>query len=321
VPSWTDVNWLAEAHAWIHTRLGDVDERVTGDIEQPHVRLWSTVLRVPSTAGVQWFKANAPPLAYEAGVVELLARLRPDLVPGLVATDRERGWMLMADGGERLREIVERERDLDRWLDVLPQYAALQLATAGHGDALVALGTPDRRLAVLPSQYAALVEEVEGLSADQRARLRAHDVSGMCERLRAVGIPETIQHDDLHDGQVFVRDGHYLFFDWADACVSHPFSTMAVTLEGVLSWGLDDVEGSLDVTPFRDAYLQSFASYAGREALEEGHAIALRLGWISRALSVDLFARWLPTGERAEWDDRIRERLRMFAGGSPSATT
>lgn len=319
MPAWTDADWLAEAEAWIGERLRDVDERVDGAIEQPHVRLWSTALRVPTTMGVLWFKANAPPLAYEAGVVELLARVRPDLVPELVASDRERGWMLMADGGARLRETVECERDLGRWLDVLPRYAELQLATAEHGDELVALGTPDRRLAVLPSHYERLVAELAGLSADERARLQVHDVGGMCERLGAIGVPETIQHDDLHDGQVFHRDGQYLFFDWGDSCVSHPFFSMAVTLEGVLSWGLDDVEGSLDVTPFRDAYLRPFAEYASRDELVTALGSAMRLGWLSRALTNDLLARSLAPDQRPEWDERIRVRLRMLLGESPAA--
>ena len=66
-----------------------------------------------------------------------------------------------------------------------------------------------------------------------------------CERARArFGIPETIQHDDLHDGQIFVRDDRYLLLDWGDACVSHPFFTLAVTLDGVIAWGVDDVEAS-----------------------------------------------------------------------------
>ena len=74
-----------------------------------------------TTGGDVWFKANIPLLAYEAAVVDLLAARRPDCVPELLATDLDRGWMLMADGGERLREIVERERDLGRWLEVLPR--------------------------------------------------------------------------------------------------------------------------------------------------------------------------------------------------------
>ena len=112
----------------------------------------------------------------------------------------------------------------------------------------------------------------------------------MCRQLSTVAIPETVQHDDLHDGQVFVRDGRYLFFDWGDSCVSHPFFSMSVTLEGGLAWGLDDIEGSVDITPFRDAYLRPFASFAGREELEAAHTTALRLGWVCRALNVSHWA-------------------------------
>src|SRR2546429_9994472 len=95
----------------------------------------------------------SPVLAHEAGVVETISGRRADLVPELLATDRDNGWMLMADGGERLRELVEREGRLDRWLDVLPLYAELQLDLAADADRLLALGTPARRLAVLPGQF------------------------------------------------------------------------------------------------------------------------------------------------------------------------
>ena len=132
-----------------------------------------------------------------------------------------------------------------------------------------------------------------------------------------MGIPETIQRDDLHDAQVFVRDGRYLFFDWGDSCVSHPFFSMAVTLEGQLAWGLDDVEGSVDVTPFRDAYLRPFASYAAQHELEDAHAAALRLGWICRALNVHRFGISFGPGSREEWLERVRLRLRMTLAQTP----
>jgi hypothetical protein len=319
VPVWTDPQWLAEAHRWIRERLEALDIGPTGDIEQPHVRPWSTVMRVPTSGGDLWFKANVPALAYEAGVVGVLARTRPDLVPELAAVDLERGWMLMGDGGERLRELVDRERDLGRWLDVLPLYGELQLGTASRTDELVALGAPDRRLAVLQGQYEQLIEDVEDLSAGERDRLRARvpEVAEMCRQLSTVAIPETVQHDDLHDAQVFVRGGRYLFFDWGDSCVSHPFFSMSVTLEGQLAWGLDDVEGSVDVAPFRDAYLRPFASFAGREELEAAHATALRLGWVCRALNVRRFAVALGPPHREEWAERVRLRLQMFLGSCP----
>jgi hypothetical protein len=290
---------------------------VNGPIEQPHVRWWSTVLRVPTSAGVLWFKANHPISAYEAAVVEILADVRPDLVPELVAVDVERGWMLMADGGARLREIHERERNLDRWFDVLPRYGELQIAASGRAADLVAGGAPDRRLAKLAGDYEELVAGLDDSTAGESTRLGrlVPDVHAMCRALGALGIPETIQHDDLHDGQVFVRDGTYLFFDWGDACVAHPFFSMSVTLEGVLAWGLDDVDGSVDITPFRDAYLRPFERYAPRPELEEAHATALRLGWICRALNVWASAEALEGRDREEWLERVHVRLGMFLRG------
>ncbi|MGH3005459.1 MAG: phosphotransferase [Gaiellaceae bacterium] len=315
---WTDELWLGAAHEWIHRRVEELDATVTGPIEQPHVRPWATVMRVPTGAGPVWFKANAPVLAHEAAVVSVLAGTRPDCVPELLAVDLERGWMLMGDGGVRLREIVERERSLRRWLELLPRYAQLQIDLAGHAGELVALGTPDRRLAVLASQYEQLLDHgVEGLPERDLRRLRGltAQVGEMCDQLAGFGLPETIQHDDLHDGQVFVRDGRYLFFDWGDACVSHAFFSMAVTLEGVLAWGLDDVEGSEEIEPYRDAYLEPFERYATRDELKAAHSLALRLGWICRALNVHRFASALEPPFREEHLEGVAVRLRLFADG------
>jgi len=317
VDAWTDARWLAGVKDWLAQQLEELGLRPTGPVEQPHVRPWATVLQIPTTAGDVWFKANFPLLAYEAAVVSLLAARRPDFVPGLLATEVERGWMLMADGGERLREVVERERDLGRWLDVLPRYGRLQIDIAEDRDRLLDLGLPDRRLETLAGQYEDLIGRVGTLTDDESRRLRAlvPTIAELCERLASTGVPETIQHDDLHDGQVFVREGRYLFFDWGDACVSHPFFSMSVTLEGQLAWGLDDVEGSEDTAPYRDAYLEPFRGFAAWSELQGGHEIALRLGWICRALNWHRFASGLPTPYREEHLQGVGLRLRMLLAG------
>lgn len=292
---WTDPTWLAQAHEWIRAHVEPV-----GPIEQPHVRPWSTILRVPTAGGNVWFKANLPVHACEAAVVGTLARLRPDRVPELLAVDLERGWLLMGDAGVRLRELVEEERSLDRWLDVLPAYAELQLDAAANADELIALGVPDRRLAVLPEQAAQLLDDV------------GH-VGEMCDELASYRIPETIQHDDFHDAQVFLRDGRYRFFDWGDACVSHPFFSLSVTLEGVIGWGLDDVAGSVDLAPFRDAYLDAFRDHGSTDELQSALSVALRLGWLCRALNVHRFALAYDSPTREEHLQGVDLRLRLFA--------
>ena len=36
------------------------------------------------------------------------------------------------------------------------------------------------------------------------------EFAAKCDRLASFGIPETLQHDDFHDGNIFIRDGRYL---------------------------------------------------------------------------------------------------------------
>jgi hypothetical protein len=303
---WHDRDFVRAAHAWIDAQLGSLGVARTGPVEQPHVVLWSTVMRAPTERGDVWFKANAEPFRHEAALESLLAEARPDLVLAPLAMDRATGWMLLPDAGRRLREVVVDERSLGRWLAVLPRYADLQIAVASRVDEVLELGVPDRRLASLPAAYDALVAQVD---VEPRFAAAGPQVRSLCERLAAVGVPETVQHDDLHDGQVFVRDGVEVVMDWGDACVSHPFLTLSVTLEGVIAWGLDDEEDSEDLQPYRDAYLAPFAAAYGLDPARLVAAVpdALRLGWAARAVN----------GHVAGDDDSTRTRLRMFLDGRP----
>ena len=302
IGTWDDPAWRADVCAWL-------EEHAPGAVlavQQPHVRAWSTALRVDTTGGTVWFKANGPSQAQEGPITAVLAGLRPDLLPELLAVDHDRCWMLTRDAGERLRELVQRERSLDRWLDALPLYAELQLAAAAHADELVAAGAPDRRLAALPDQFAALMRELDRPRGDVLAA-RVRELAG---ELAAFGIAETIQHDDLHDAQIFVRDGRWLFSDWGDAVVSHPFFSMSIALEGVIAWGVDDVDGSVDVAPFAAAYLEPFGP-GGERALE----LALRLGWVCRSVGVWEQAAFFPPEEREEHLAGLDARLELIQRG------
>ena len=296
MPPWTDPEWLAEAEAWIRANAPGAVQA----IEQPHVRPWSTALRVETSDGVVWFKANGPSQVQEAPVTDLLAGIRPDLLPELLAWDGGAGWMLVRDAGERLRELVARERSLGRWLDALPRYAELQLAVAPAADELVERGAPDRRLAVLPAQF----EQLLGAVGDHRRGRLGPLVRELADELAAAGIAETIQHDDLHDAQVFFRDGRPRFTDWGDAVVAHPFLSMSIALEGVIAWGVDDVEGSEDVGPYAAAYLEPFGP-----GLERALAVALRLGWACRFVGVWEQAQLLEPEDRAVHLDGLEARL------------
>ena len=312
---WTDPEWLAEATAWIRAHA-----EVTGEIEQPHVRPWSTVMRVPTARGVLWFKACIPVLAHEPALLEALAARRPDAVPELVAVDKPRGWMLQRHAGTRLRELVQGEALVKVWRDLLPLHAELQIDVAADCEALLAAGAPDRRLALLPTQYEGLVADgaVAAALSDAEARTAQELVSRiaeLCGELAGLGIPETIQHDDLHDGNVFVRDGRYLFFDWGDACVSHPFFTLVVTL-GSVRYALGLPERAPELDRLRDAYLEPWGRFAPLAELRQAFPGAYRLGMIGLALKWSLLAPNLPAPFDEEYADAALERLRIFLAAS-----
>jgi Phosphotransferase enzyme family len=220
----------------------------------------STVLRVPTADGDLFFKAVAPIHQFEAALTARLAELQPGRVTEVVDIDPERGWFLMRDAGTRLRELLETKAGLHHWERVLPEYARLQLEVAPHAGEFLALGTPDERLAVLPELFRALLAtRPQGLTEDELRQ--AHDAAPrfeeMCLELAEDGLAETIQHDDLHDGQVFVRDGRYLVFDWGDSCVSHPLLSLTVLLRPN-AWRLGLEPGGPELRRLRDAYLEPF---------------------------------------------------------------
>ena len=299
--AWEDPDWLAGAVAWADARLHELGRERTGDVEQPHIRSWSTVLRLPTAAGPVWFKANSPALRHEVVVVERVSARVPERVPALLASDARRGWMLMTDAGERLREVVVSERSLVRWHDVLSGAADLHRALEPDVDDLLAAGVPDHRLAGLADCYAELVDRID---VEPRFRVAVSRVRDLVDELASYGVTETLQHDDLHDGQVFVKDGRNLVMDWGDAVVSHPFFTLSVTLEGGVAWGLDDVEGSEDIEPYVETYLARYAP--DRPELREAVPAALRLGWVCRALNQP----------EVSGEEHTRTRLRMFLDGT-----
>jgi phosphotransferase family enzyme len=305
---WTDAAWLADATSWIRERV-----TVTGELDQFHVRWWSTVLRVPTADGDLYFKAVGPGFGFEPALTARLADVYPDRLPELIDIDLDRGWMLMRDAGVRLRELVHSAADLDHWERALPRYAELQIAATPLAEELLELGVPDERLATLPRRFRELVaNRPPGLTAAESERLEqaVPEVEALCRELGGYGISETIQHDDLHDGQVFVLDGRYVYFDWGDACLSHPFHTLTVTLRAAAA-RLDLEPGGGELQRLRDAYLEPFGD---RHEVAE---LAYRTGTIARALAWQRFT--TTAGRHADPEDASAPAygLKLFLENGP----
>jgi hypothetical protein len=297
VAVWSTAEWRASAVAWIDRRLAAAGIVRTGEVDQSRVRPWSTVLRVPTSAGTVWFKAAGAATAFEAGVVPLLARVVPDAVLAPTGTEPARGLLLFPDGGQTLGERAQGAELVDGLVAALAQYGRLQRAVAPHVGELLALGVPDMRPAVMPQRFAEALRVVgevgkragrrEAAVLLERVAPLAAIVEDWCERLAASPLPPSLDHNDLHPRNILGTGGADVrFYDWGDAVVAHPFAAMLVPLGFVqrrLGADLDDPR----FVRARDAYLGVYADLAPREELADTLALACRVAKIARVLTWD----------------------------------
>jgi hypothetical protein len=318
---WTQPEWFAQASAWIHLQLEQQGIQAHGSIEQPHARPWSTVLRVPTSVGDLYFKATAPMLAHEPALTEALSRWRPDCMLQLLAIDRDRGWMLMRDGGVTLRSQIQSVADIRRWHDILPIYAEVQIQMSSRCDELLAFGTLDRRLTTLPAQYEQLLADTtalrvdlpDGLTAQEYRRLRdlRPQVTLLCEQLAQYHIPETLHHDDFHDANILVRDDRFVFSDWGESCVAHPFFTLLVMLRST-AYRLKLADQAPELIRLRDIYLEPWTRYEPPDHLLRACDLARRLAMICRALTWYRVVSQLEEPFRGEYAEAVPGWLQEF---------
>jgi hypothetical protein len=261
------------ADAWIRAHVEPV-----GAIEAVHERTWATVWSVPTQAGSVFLKACAAVQAFEPRLTaELFARW-PDDVPSVIAHDDARGWLLLADAGT---PIAVSGNPPGAWLRVLPRYAELQRGETGRTADHLAHGVPDLRLAALPALFDDLLRTDLPLEADEIARFRsfAPQLAAEAVELAARGIPESIQHDDLHMGNVYALDDGLRVLDWGDSSISHPFASLVVTFRF-----LEQVTGLTPDDPWfarlRDAYVEPWGT-----GLATTFDLALRVGAIAHAIA------------------------------------
>lgn len=317
---WQQPDWQAEAQAWIRSALDKNNLQLTGEIEQPHIRQWSTVMTVPTDDEMLFFKASNSLFAYETALTDYLARFRPEIFPELLAVDIKRHWMLMRDAGTPLRHFVRTEKSIERWKDILPLYVNLQKDIAERVTDLLALGVMDRRITKLPEMFedliadesAMLLDQEDSLTSEEYARLKNYgsEFARMCEKLASFGIPETIHHDDFHDGNIFIRNEKVTFTDWGESAVTHPFFTLVVMMRGVdNSIGTDFSPESEQV---RDMYLQHWTSYAPMDELRSIAKLAQRIGYVNRALTWKISLDDMPEELKSEYAIAVPSYLKDF---------
>lgn len=230
-----------------------------------------------------------------------------------LATDVERGWIVLPDGGNHLDDLVSGHALVEAMVTVLPRYAELQRAVSVEVASVLDAGVFDMRADALPQRFEETLELVaayvdrHGTAADrtvcERIIAERDSVTSWFDRLAASPVPPSLDHNDLHPWNVLVRDADALdqprFYDWGDSVVAHPFASMLLPLHTVqdhLQVALDDAL----LLRVRDAYLEVFGDLGSHAELVDELELACRFGNISRAITwVQVLAMQPGNGDRS----------------------
>lgn len=309
-----------DAEKWIAEALAQHGASVTRSIIVVHERPWSLVSRVPSSVGNLYFKAVAPPLAFEPLLTQALAQICPEKMPGMLAIHAQQGWMLMGDGGQTLRQVLRYESSLAKWNEVLADYARLQVALTGQIDALLGLGVRDRRLDVLPKLYEdlladktwLLIDHPEGITGDAYQQLvqTIPLMKELCVALAECSVPVSLHHNDLHDGNVFYGDRKPRFFDWGDSSIAHPFFSLRTVFVSIGNrFGLPENDALF--ADLVQTYLRPWQQFASGDQLEEAFGLARRIWSLSSAVKYMTQIKEIPA-MRAEYATAVPHLLLEF---------
>jgi len=226
---WERAGWFGEARQWIESRLDEAHYRPIGQIEQVKGAWgWSSILQVETDRGPVYFKADYARPPKEVEVILKLAERWPGCVPDFIAVDIDRNWMLMPDfGGTRMDGL-----DPASYGDAVSRFAQIQRSTAAHIDSWRSLGCPDmtpESLSVLARQLVAdktaLCEVKGGLTLDEWEQLYRSmpAIEAILNRLAASTVPSVVSSEDFRAGNVMQRADGYVFFDWGNTVITHPF--------------------------------------------------------------------------------------------------
>jgi hypothetical protein len=319
---WSSPEFRAELTRWVTAEVGEPRE-----LEPVRDRSWSTVWRVDTSAGTFFAKQNTPLQAFEARLLTLLGVLAPAYVVPVAASDPDRDLLLTPDQGTVLGEDLDgagEEALLPVIRRMLLTAAQLQREVAPHAAGLAEAGL--ERLA--PSDALPYVEK----RLDDFASLPAGDprsfepgragmleaalpsIAAAADQVAALGLPLTLNHNDLHTFNVFDVDGGMRFFDFGDAMLAEPLGALMVPLGGVaqhLELSLDDPR----VLRLAEPALEVWSDLAPLPELRSALPAALRLARLARCESWLRCFAGMTDAQLAEWGDAAAYWLAGVADG------
>jgi len=334
-PAWVPTadagRWREDALDWASGVLAELGRPITGPPTVHKRAPWSIVLQLPTDKGPVWFKQNVPTLGPEPALLQLLSERVPGRVPTPLGADPARGWLLLADHGPTLRARA-RDDDPALWADLVSQWSRTTRTLAGAADELEAIGVPRLGPAQAEQYLRGRIAELADLPSNDPAHLKPADAARLTaalpavaeagEQLVALGLPDTVWHNDLHTNNVFDTATGLVFFDLGDALVGSPLSDLLIPLRflthargGEFRVG-DDAFADAGLALMVEAAIEPWTDLAPAADLRRAVPAALLLGVLGRSES---WRRAVPTTPGDYADASTAWLLELMDGVSGAA--
>ncbi len=193
---------------------------------------WSIVYRFKTDQGFVFLKKVPKLLSLEPVIINILFNEFHANVPFIIAENQEQNCFLMRDAGIQLYEYFKKNFEDNILIQVMKDYAHLQIMASDRINIFLHLGVPDWRLEKLTVLYQDLVLQENilinnGLNKDDLIKLKklTPKLSSICEKLSHYKIKDTFGHADFHDKNILINtnNGKTTFIDLGEVVITHPF--------------------------------------------------------------------------------------------------
>ncbi len=304
--------------AWTKKQLIALGYKIIDDPIVVRDMPWSKVSLFKTSKGSVYLKQMAAPFVIEPKILQFMHENFSTAVTEVIAVNDQLSCFLMKDAGHVFRDIQKQNFQTQLFCNALKTHAKIQSASIPFVESFILMGVNDWRLKKLPDLYREFVAKEHLLEA---ARLSKYEIEILqklslqtqilCEQLSAYNIPETIEHNDFHDNNVLLQDDCITINDWGDACVSHPFFSLATALNSAKR-NHDLQRTDSRYLQAQNAYLEIWLDYGTIDELREAFLIAEKLSYFQFALSFSRIRSCTSVEEFSLYSGYMAEALRDF---------
>lgn len=281
-----------DALKWVNQQLQRHSLNPVAKLDSVHNTPWSVVAKVQHEKGVWFFKALAKHIAYELDVTTELDQLFPDH-SRVVASDSERGFLLLNDLGVNLFDYQPQSECFSLWKAALADYSRMQVKIATCTNNLSAI-LPNRTLNNAASSAWPIINScIDIQPREGETPLTHEDIQWLqnyfthwhevVSEINSVPLPNSLHHGDLHGANIAMKE-KLCVFDWGDSSWSHPFATYFISADALQSHL--NIQDSSVLEELEEAYLEPWLEFASMDELKH----VLRL--VNKVSPLVMFLSW-----------------------------